>query len=129
MKELSWKPVRRGDKYCSPACGYGCSYKAFTDACTLAKVLLNGMYTQGWEIDVWENMGWFYALRHPKLEIGIHATHGERTEYFLSGLTALVGQIPHMKDPNHLVSALMKHMRHESNRIHDALLTLQGNKK
>lgn len=38
--------------------------------------LLKKMKTQGWELDVWENIGWHYCLR--KKYISLHPTIGGR---------------------------------------------------
>lgn len=119
----SWKPIRRGARYCSPACGYGCTHAAYMEARKRAKHLLSIMKTSGWEIDVWENLGWHYALRHKKLEISLHVS-GVPHEFFMCGPSSLVQHIGHMKDPNALVFALMKHIRAQSTFLHDALLEL-----
>lgn len=57
MKPLSWKPVRRGDIYCAPACGGKCQYIAYLAATSLANKLAKVM-GHGWKPHVWENMGW-----------------------------------------------------------------------
>lgn len=60
MRELSWTPVLKGRKFCSPACGRGCTKaehdKATRDAAALCKLL-----GPGWQPHVWENLGWHYA--------------------------------------------------------------------
>lgn len=58
--ELSWKPVRHGLTYCSPACGGGCTIMAF-DACTIAARELAERLGPGWEPRVAENLGWHYS--------------------------------------------------------------------
>lgn len=59
-KPLSWKPVRRGDVYCSPACGMGCSRadyeKAVKESAKLAAAL-----GPRFKPRVWENLGWHYS--------------------------------------------------------------------
>jgi hypothetical protein len=112
-----WTPVRKGSIYCSPACGARCTYKDFQLANRKAEALLARMKTGGWKADVWENMGWHYALRHDTLEISLHGSGGliGRPMYFLCGLTSLVGDVPHMKDPNKLVSRFMTHLKRMSN--------------
>lgn len=124
MKKDPWKPVRRGNRYCSPACGGGCTYEAYEEARRHCKLLLDIMRTSGWRMDVWENLGWHYALRHDKLDISISQSRPDGNDYFLCGPIHLVGNIGHMKNPNWLVNAMMKNMRNEMKRVHDGLLSL-----
>lgn len=57
-----WTPILRGDTYCSPACGGGCTKsahdKALADAAALAERL-----GAGWTPHVWENLGWHWDVR------------------------------------------------------------------
>lgn len=65
---LSWKPKRRGEIYCSPACGGDCTYAAFQkakrDAEKLAKIM-----GRGYKPYVWENMGWHFKAYKGKIEV------------------------------------------------------------
>lgn len=56
-KKLSWKPVRKGDIYCSPACGHNCTYAAYQAANQLAKKIAAEL-GPAWRPKVHENMGW-----------------------------------------------------------------------
>lgn len=71
QKQLSWKPVRRGDIFCAPACGYNCTWqmylKAKQESVRLAKSL-----GAGWKPHVWENMGWYYSALSPCGRIKVH---------------------------------------------------------
>lgn len=58
-RRLSWKPVRRGDIYCAPACGNGCTYQAYLNAVAAAKQLAKEL--PGFKPHVWENLGWHYS--------------------------------------------------------------------
>jgi hypothetical protein len=60
-KELSWKPVRRGDVYCSPACGAGCKLADYQRCVRLAKALAKRM-GPGWKPYVGENLHWYYGV-------------------------------------------------------------------
>jgi hypothetical protein len=130
-KPGAWKPRRRGAIYCSPACGAGCLHSAFREAHASAKHLLSIMRTGGWRTDVWENMGWHYALRHDELDISLHVT-GEyadgHTQYFLCGPASLIGAIPHMRDPNKLVETLMKHLKSQAAWVEKSLTILRKGK-
>lgn len=57
------KPIRRGNRYCSKACGYGCTYAAYKKAYTEA-VKAKQLLGDDWEIRIWENLGWHWDIRH-----------------------------------------------------------------
>ncbi len=59
--KLSWKPVRHGDTYCSPACGGGCTYAEFEKATKKAAALAKRL-GPNWKPKVWENLGWHYSI-------------------------------------------------------------------
>jgi len=59
-RRLSWKPVRRGGLYCSPACGNGCTYRAYLNVVAAAKQLAKEL--PGFKPHVWENLGWHYSV-------------------------------------------------------------------
>lgn len=56
-----WKPVRDGDKYCSPACGMGCTYAEYLATVNNANFAAE-MAGKGWKTDIWENLGWHYQI-------------------------------------------------------------------
>jgi hypothetical protein len=56
-----WKPVLRGDVYCSPACGLKCKKSAYDSAIEGANKLASVM-GDGWSPDVWENCGWHFRV-------------------------------------------------------------------
>ena len=60
MDTLTREPALRGDTYCSPSCGFGCSKAAFDQATAEAAALVK-LLGEGWSADVWENWGWHYA--------------------------------------------------------------------
>jgi len=62
MKELSWKPRVRGDVYCSPACGRGCTRAEYQHADKMADKLVIQLGV-GWRARVWENLGWHYEAK------------------------------------------------------------------
>jgi hypothetical protein len=63
-----WMPVLKGKTYCSPACGSGCTKKAYDTAHAKAEKLAEQM-GKGWRVYVWENMGWHYKVKNRELEI------------------------------------------------------------
>lgn len=63
-KKLSWTPIRRGATYCAPACGSGCTWKAYSGAVVQASELAERL-GEGWTPDVSENMGWHYQVQSP----------------------------------------------------------------
>lgn len=63
-----WTPVHDGDVFCSPACGHKCK-KAEYDHAVAAGNALAAMLGTGWEPEVWENGGWYYAVRKGRGEV------------------------------------------------------------
>jgi hypothetical protein len=59
-KALRWTPVERGDMYCSPACGFGCTRAEHNEAQRRAATLVAAL-GDGWTPRVWEYLGWHYA--------------------------------------------------------------------
>ncbi len=80
-----WKAVRRGDTYCAPACGGGCTIHAFNQATTNAQSLADGL-GNGWKPHVWENLGWHYSAISPDGRIKVHPFGSG-----LKGYTAFIG--------------------------------------
>ncbi len=60
-RKLSHDPVRRGKFYCSPSCGYHCTFADFEKAKERATRLARLM-GPGWNTHVWENLGWHYSV-------------------------------------------------------------------
>jgi hypothetical protein len=84
--QLSWKPVRHGVIYCSPACGLGCTFEEHQEAELDALKLANRLSAVDtdvkggrWKVRVWENLGWHYSVS--KGSVSVHE-HGFYTAYF-----------------------------------------------
>lgn len=74
QKPLSWKPVLRGEIYCSPACGSDCTRLAFDKANAEAMAVSARLKTHGWRIRVWENMGWHWCLTNTLCGLSLHTS-------------------------------------------------------
>lgn len=62
MKSLYQRgPVRKGPIYCSPWCGGGCTWASYRKCVADAKLLAAAM-SNGWTIDVRENLKWFWYV-------------------------------------------------------------------
>jgi len=70
-----WKPVRSGETYCSPACGYGCTYEAYLEANLKAERLAR-QCGPNWTPHVWENLGWHHAAVSQNNLIKVHPYSG-----------------------------------------------------
>lgn len=74
MTNRDWKPRLSSDGqfYCSPSCGGGkyCRKEWHDKAVADADALCTRM-GDGWEPDVWENLGWHYKITKGK--VSIHA--------------------------------------------------------
>lgn len=57
---LSWVPVEGpGDRFCSPACGMGCT-RFDRDRAEVSASALAQQLGPGWAPRVWENLGWHF---------------------------------------------------------------------
>lgn len=74
------KPILNGDIYCAPWCGCKCK-KVDYDHCVKAADELAAKMGKGWEPDVWENMGWHYAIKakHAQIHVNENFKDGART--------------------------------------------------
>lgn len=72
--EINWNPVKNGLTYCSSACGYGCTLKAYEEAnkkaLDLAKICEEEIGGK-WNIRVHENLGWHWCVIQEKSNITI----------------------------------------------------------
>jgi len=68
MSRFDAPPILRGDTFCSPWCGCGCTLASYNAACAAADELAARMGS-GWAPDVWENGGWNYRVRKGCLTI------------------------------------------------------------
>jgi hypothetical protein len=89
-RRLGWKPVRRGDIYCAPACGCGCTYQAYLRAVAAAKKLAKEL--PGFKPHVWENVGWHYSVVAHGGRVSVYNNFGS-----YNVLASLVN--PHAGDP------------------------------
>ena len=64
-----WTPVLNGDRYCSPACGSGCTRQQHDAAQVLAEETAQAL-GGAFEAHVWENLGWHASARTP--HCGVH---------------------------------------------------------
>ena len=118
MKEITWRPKRRGKIYCAPACGRECTFSEYTQAVNSAKALVRKMKTKGWKPHVWENLGWHYKIVRGRVSIYAYK-HMKATTYSPTLATEDGGIGTPMdwsirksfKNPNAAARAQLKHMR------------------
>lgn len=93
----AWTPRRKGDIYCSPACGgetkWGCTWAEYQAAKRAAKALCDRI-GKGWRPRVWENLGWHYSAISPCGRLKVHPStscrcHGKGT---VTSYTAFLGE-------------------------------------
>ena len=71
--DRGWTPVRRGHVYCSPRCGFKCTWEGYLDAYNRANGLVATLGA-GWSPKVWENGRWNWAAEkgeatmHPNID-------------------------------------------------------------
>lgn len=71
---LSWKAVRKGARYCAPACGCGCTYTGYLAAQKSGAALAKRL-GKGWRPRVHENCGWHFSAISPCSAVEVH-DHG-----------------------------------------------------
>lgn len=70
------KPQRRGAKYCSPACGFGCTWAAYQQAVKEGWALAKRL-GKGWKVRTWENGTWYWSVMDSTGLLDLHQ-HGKR---------------------------------------------------
>jgi hypothetical protein len=65
MKKLSWKARRRGNIYCAPACGAGCTWEQHQRVQQQGRHMRQMMRDpQQWRVHVAEHLHWYVCLEH-----------------------------------------------------------------
>lgn len=72
-KRDRWKPQRRGAKYCSPACGFGCTWAAYQQALKEGAALAKRL-GKGWKARTWENGTWYWSVKDSTGVLDMHQT-------------------------------------------------------
>lgn len=86
--------VRRGQKFCSPQCGFGCTWAGYVRAMEEADALVRRL-GPGWRADVWENCGWNYAVRRGVCRITITTNGGVLSgDWIVDGYIAWINTDP-----------------------------------
>lgn len=78
--QRDWTPVRQGNIYCSPACGgrgATCTWASYQHAERSAAELAKKLGPE-WKPEVWENLGWFWAVQSVDGHIRVRREKGER---------------------------------------------------
>lgn len=72
---------RKGERFCCPGCGRGCTWDEYLRAVKAAKKLIDRL-GPGWVARVWDNLGWHYSaeLAEARLSVSVY-THKRETTY------------------------------------------------
>jgi hypothetical protein len=91
--ERNWVPVRRGDTYCSPACGGRCTWTEYLKAKYKAEELVKEL-GPGWKERVHENLGWYWGAEDSTTCLNVSpSTHKGRVQGYSAYLNE-AGQGP-----------------------------------
>ena len=82
MNKLSWTPVRDGERFCSPACGRGCTSEEHHLASAVASATA-AAFAADWRAEVWENLGWHWVIVSPDGRLKVHPNYGHGFSAFL----------------------------------------------
>jgi hypothetical protein len=123
QKYPNWKPQRRGNIYCAPACGGGCTWAAYQAAQSNARKLAKRM-GKGWKTRVHENLGWHYNVISPCGRIKISGKElesytaflGDKKEKCCGGTWAESG-----RTPEEAMANVIKAAKHQLNKINAAI--------
>lgn len=118
QKPLSWTPERWGSRYCSPACGRGCSHEEFLEATALAERMVQEL-GPGWSPVVHENLGWHFHARHGTTGVLVY-NHGgarQRRYWATTGHEHHPQVQAHGSTPKAAVSNLAKRAAEESGKM------------
>lgn len=94
-RPLSWRAVARGRIFCSPACGAGCTKRAFKQATQQAFALAQHC-GPGWTPRVWENMGWFCEAVSPCGRYRVIPLSGSDEVHVYVGRFTAMGRTPEL---------------------------------
>jgi hypothetical protein len=67
--DITWTPVLRGETYCSPACGSGCTKSNYDHAVKKGGELKKRLMGRNWKIHIVENMCWFFYATSGPLQV------------------------------------------------------------
>lgn len=79
--DMTWVPVRKGEIYCAPACGRGCTWREYQAAQRSAKRMIKQLrnvptpfeqFDDEWEAYVRENLGWFSSVSKGSISVYDH---------------------------------------------------------
>lgn len=87
--------VLRGEEYCSPQCGFGCTRAAYQRATEEADALASRLGA-GWRPNVWENCGWQYEVTRGVCRVSISTRGGSRLDgtWILDGYIGWINTDP-----------------------------------
>ena len=87
IKPLNWDPVRRGDVYCSSACGGGCTWAAYQKAKREAEAMCRQW--PGFKPRIWENLGWHWEIVN---DDSVFIKHASTHWYFAGVGLGIIGE-------------------------------------
>lgn len=95
-------------------------------ATAAAKLLLERMKSPGWSTEVWENLGWHYALYNKKRHLRINVSHdGTFFCHIQPSYSFWCAPSNYFKDPNKAVNAALKYARDVINGYCDILVSAE----
>lgn len=80
VKDVDWTPRLRNGIYCSPRCGCDCTKAAYDKAVKDSAALAKRM-GDGWEPEVWENMGWHWRIDKGVFHLWPPKTYAKDDQY------------------------------------------------
>ena len=120
-KRDRWKPQRRGAKYCSPACGFGCTWAAYQQAlkegAALAKRLGKGWKTRTWERGSRSSRSgtWYWSVKDSTGVLDMHQTGKKKYTLYVERVVGTSGNfVVEGTTPEKAVAAALLRVGEES---------------
>ncbi len=105
----NWIPKRKGNIYCSSACGRGCTIHEYNNAVNEAKKIIK-ILGKGWIFNIHENLGWFYYIRFNFDETNYISVSRSFTDMYSAQFNSS-DMFCYSKDPQKAVSNLIVLMK------------------
>ena len=125
MFDRSWVPILDGNRYCSPACGRGCTIQEHDRALADAKAAIKEHGLKGFETALWENLGWHWKLVKGDLGLYPHTRLDRTIHSWSAGLRTTGSHIHNLKgdgkDPVEAIANLSSYWQGEVTKAVDQM--------
>jgi hypothetical protein len=112
---VNWEPIRKGEIYCSTACGCKCTWSAYKRAHANGKALAKKL-GKGWKVRVWENIGWHWEVTNEVVRVS-QSKQDKSYHCMLEPHYAWFGYPQSYSTPEQAISATVKMAKKEIDKV------------